>query len=151
MRCSLWLQRWRAVRRWGRRTRPARLDRLLAGEFHNNAAVGRRRDKAVMLFCGNACERLEPVGIVCRAAGNRPVLHCGGNRIGNADIQFRSFVNGLFERSVDLRGQSSFHYAVIKDQASEVVRHRFHVTFSFFVRLWMYKPKEKGTFHEGKT
>ena len=73
------------------------LNKLFAGKFHNDTAIRRRRNKAVVLFCGDTGKRLEPMGIVCCSLGDRPILHSGGNCIGNADIQFCAFINGLFQ------------------------------------------------------
>ena len=107
------------------------LNKLFAGKFHNDTAIRRRRNKAVVLLGCDAGKRLEPMGIMCCALGNRPILHCGSNCVCNTDIQFCAFINGLFQRGIHLRRQSGFHYSVIKDQASKIICYSSHDIFSF--------------------
>ncbi|CDC63080.1 unknown [Clostridium sp. CAG:448] len=73
------------------------LDQFLPGKFHNHPAVRRRCNKRVMLFRRNAGQWLKPVGKMCRAVRNCPILHRHRNRIGYLIVQTRTFVNGFFE------------------------------------------------------
>ncbi len=82
---------------WERRRVRLALNELFAGEFHNDAAVRGGRNKAVVLFRRNAREGLEPVRIVRRAAGDRPILHGVGDRVGDAYVERNPFVHCLFE------------------------------------------------------
>ena len=84
MRCSLSLQRWHEDHRMGKNVRFA-LDEFLAGEFHDDAAVGRGGNEAVVLFRGDTGQRLEPMSIIGSAVRDRPVLHCRRYSIGNTD------------------------------------------------------------------
>ena len=114
----------------GRRIRFA-LDQLLAGKFHDNAAVGRGGDKAVMLFGGDAGQRLEPMGVVGCAVGDGPILHRRCHGIGDADIELCALVDGLLQGLIYRGRQGRFHHSVIKDQASEIVRYSSHGEISF--------------------
>ena len=123
-----------AARREGGRVRLA-FDQFLPREFHNHAAVRRGRDKAVVLLGRDAGKRLEPVGVMRGAVRDRPVLHRGGHRVGDAEVELRPLVNGLFQRLVYLGGQIGFHHPVVKHQTSEVCGYRFHSQLSFFHKI----------------
>ena len=84
-----------------------------------------------MFFCGNTCEWLEPVRKMCCAVSNCPFLHGFCNGIGNTDIQFDPFIDRFPERSIDLCGEIGTHDAVIKYQASEILRYSTHFLISF--------------------
>ena len=122
------------ARREGGRVRLA-FDQFLPREFHNHAAVRRGRDKAVVLLGRDAGKRLEPVGVMRSAVRDRPVLHRGGHRVGDAEVELRPLVNGLFQRLVYLGGQIGFHHPVVKHQTSEVCGYRFHSQLSFFHKI----------------
>ena len=62
------------------------LDKLLAGELHDNSAVAHRGDEAVVLLSGDTGHRLEPVCVMCCTLLDRPVLHCACNYVGNAAV-----------------------------------------------------------------
>ena len=53
---------------------------------------------------------------------------CGGNGIGDIVIQARALVDGLSERSVNLCRQLRLHHPIVKNEASKVIRYRFHKT-----------------------
>ena len=78
------------------------LDQLFAGEIHDDAAVRCRRNKAIVLFCGDAGQRLEPVGIMGGTVSNGPVLHSGGNGIGYGCIQLGTLIDGLTQGLIDI-------------------------------------------------
>lgn len=80
---------------WERRCIRFPFNKFLSGKFHNYTTVRGRCNETVMLFSSNTCERLEPMRKMRCSFFNGPVFHCLCNCIGNADIQFRSFINGL--------------------------------------------------------
>ena len=98
-----------------------------------------------MLFGRNAGEGLEPVRVMRCAVGNRPILHCGRNRIGNADVQLRPFINGPPQGLIHLCRQVRLHHPVIKHEASEIILHSFHTTISFSVG---YNKKQRRLYVE---
>ena len=103
---------------------------LLARELHDHAAVGGRRDEAVMLLGRDSRERLEPMRVVGRPARDRPVLHGGGHRVRHAQIETGPLVDGLPQRPVDFRGKRRLHGTVVEHQASEFLWN-VHVGTSF--------------------
>ena len=106
-------------------------DQFFSGELHDDTAVRRRGNEAVVFFCGNTCEWLEPVRKVCCTMSDCPFFHCFGNGIGNTDIQFDPFIDRFPKRSIDLSGEIGTHDAVIKYQASEILRYSTHFLISF--------------------
>ena len=74
-----------------------------------------------MLFSGDAGQRLEPVREVRRAVSDRPIFHRFGHRVGHANVQFFAFVDRLAKGLVDLFRKGCPHYAIIKNQTSEVI------------------------------
>ena len=106
-------------------------DQLLAGKLHDHASVRCAGNKAVVLFGGNARERLEPMREVCRSVLHRPFPHRRRHRVGNLCIQLFALVDRLPQRGVYRCGQMRLHHAIIKDQTAEVFRNRFHSCISF--------------------
>ena len=102
------------------------LDQLLAGELHDDAAVGGGGDEAVVLFGGDTGQGLEPMGKVGGAMLDSPILHGVGHSVGHFVIQAAALVNGLLQRGVDLIGEPRLHDAVIKHQAAEIFRYCAH-------------------------
>ena len=111
------------------------LDQLFAGEIHDDAAVRCRRNKAIVLFCGDAGQRLEPVGIMGGTVSNGPVLHSGGNGIGYGCIQLGTLIDGLAQRLIDIRAQICLHDTVIKNQAAKIIRNSTHKIYTPFQNL----------------
>ena len=107
------------------------LDQFLAGEFHDDAAVRGRADKAVVLLSGDAGQWLEPVRKMCCTVIDGPVFHRLGDGVGHADIEPASLVDRFSERSVDIRGEGGTHDTVIEDHTSEIFRYCIHDHFSF--------------------
>ncbi len=107
------------------------LDQLLAGEIHDDAAVGSGRNEAVVFFGGDAGQRLEPVGVVGRAMGDSPVLHGSGHRVGDGSVQLRALVDGFAQRRIDVGGKIGLHHPIIKYQAAEIIRNSTHNKRSF--------------------
>ena len=102
------------------------LDQFLAGELHDDAAVRRRRDEAVVLFRSDSRQGLKPVREVRGAVRNRPVLHGFRNCVRHIGIQACALVDGLFQRTVDVGGKGGFHHSVVEYQTAEVIRNRVH-------------------------
>ena len=101
------------------------LDELLAGEFHDDPAIGGRRDEAVVFFGGNTGHRLEPVRVVRRTVFNRPVLHRVCNCIRNSDVEVLAVVDRLAQGFVNVLRETLTHDAVVEDHAGEEIRHAF--------------------------
>ena len=109
-------------------------DELLAGKLHDDAAVGRRRDKAVMLLRRHAGEGLEPVGKVGCAVLHGPVAHGGGNSVCHLGIKRLALFHGLLHGVVDLAGKAGFHGAVVKYKTAEGFRYGFHILHPFKIK-----------------
>ena len=105
------------------------LDKLLAGELHDDPSVGSGTDEAVMLFRGDSGHGLEPVGEMGGAVLHRPVLHGRGHGIGHGGIQPCALLNGLLQGTVYIGGQASLHHAGIKNKASKIFRYSCHNRF----------------------
>ena len=103
------------------------LDQLLAGKLHDDAAIGRRSNEAVMLFCGDAGQGLKPVGKMGGAVLHSPVPHGGSYRVCHMGIQRSTLINGPLQRSINIGGQLGPHDPVIKYQTAEIVRNCTHV------------------------
>ncbi len=82
-----------AARGERRRVRLA-LNELLARELGDGAAALVRRDERVVLLGGGAGERLEPVRVVARALGERPLLHRERDRVGDVGGDRRAVADG---------------------------------------------------------
>ena len=67
------------------------LDELFARKFHDGGTVRLRAHKAVVLFTGDAVQRLEPVGVVGGAFFDGPALHDAGHDIGDIQIKRLAF------------------------------------------------------------
>ena len=100
------------------------LDELLSGELHDHAAVLGRGDEAVMLLCGQAGHRLEPVCEVGRAELQCPLLHRRCDGIRHVQLQMGSVLDGLVHCLVDVLRQSLAHDLVVKYKASVKLRNR---------------------------
>ena len=98
------------------------LDQFLAGKFHDDVAALGRGDEAVVLFRRDAGHRLEPMGVVGRALGDRPVLHCIGNHVCDGRVERPAFINCLLKRLVDILGQTFLHHVFIENHAAEHLR-----------------------------
>ena len=111
------------------------LDQLFTGELHDDAAIRRGGNKAVVLLGGNAGQRLEPMCKVGRTVLDGPILHGLCHGVGHLTVQPAALVNGLFQRQIDVMGEPCLHHAVIKYQCAEDVRygfHEFHPVFNKF-------------------
>ena len=97
------------------------LDELLARELHDDAAVRGRGDKAVVLLCRDAGQRLEPMSKMRCSVVDGPVLHGLGDGICNTNIKDAALINRLSEGFIDICGEFSAHDAVVEDHASEVI------------------------------
>ena len=103
------------------------LDELLAGKLHNHPAIAGGGDEAVVLFGGNAVERLKPVGIVGGAQLHGPVLHGGGHGVGHGQVQLLALVDGFAQGAVHVLGQALHHHVVVEDGAAEELGNRLAV------------------------
>ena len=103
------------------------LDELLAGKLHDDLAAVHGRDKAVVLFGGDAGHGLEPVGKVGGALFDGPVLHGVGHYGGGGAVEPPSLVHGALHLSEHVLGQSRPHDGVVEDHGTESIRDRVHV------------------------
>ena len=103
------------------------LDQLFTRELHDDAAIRRGGNKAVVLLGGNAGQRLEPMGKVGRAVLDGPILHGIRHHIRYLVVQASALVNGLLQGNIDVMGKACFHLSVVKYQCAENVRYGFHV------------------------
>ena len=95
------------------------LDELFAGKFHDDVAVLGGGNKAVVLFGRYPGHGLEPMGEVCDAFADGPILHGIGNDIRHRKIQGFSLFNRLFHGFVGIFGEAFLHRLVVKYQASK--------------------------------
>ena len=72
-----------------------------------------------MLLGGLSGERLEPVGVMARAVLDRPVLHAGGDDVGDGRIERLAVVDGPEQAPVDLLGKPLPHDGPGEDVAAE--------------------------------
>ena len=121
----------------GGKARSVRLapDEFLAGKLHDDAAIRRGGDEAVVLLRGAAGEWLEPVGIVRRALFDRPLLHGVGHGVGNGGIQRAALIHRLFQRDIHVIRQFCFHHAVVKHKTSKIFRYGAHASHSSFGKI----------------
>ena len=98
------------------------LDKLLAGELHDDPAVAGGGDEGVVLFRGNAGHGLEPVGVVRSTLFRCPVLHSLGDMICNAEFQCGAALNAVLPRGIDLRCQALLHGGFVEHVAAENFR-----------------------------
>ena len=87
---------------------------LLAGEFHDDAAVRRGRDEAVVLLGGDAGEGLEPVGKVRCSLFKRPILHRVGDNARDSGVEMLAERHGAAQRLVGVPRQPLPHNAVVE-------------------------------------
>ena len=91
---------------------------LLAGELHDGGAVAHGGDEAVVLFTGDAGQRLEPVGVVGGTQLHGPALHDAGHHVGHLDIQRRPLVQGVLQALIRSARQALLHHMLVKDFAA---------------------------------
>ena len=101
-------------------------DQFLTGKLHDDLAAAYRRDKAVVLFRGDAGHGLEPVGIVGGALLHSPLLHGLGDLIGGADIQRGAVADALLPGAVRGGREPLLHGLLVKDHTAEQFR-EFHI------------------------
>ncbi len=105
---------------------------LLAGKLHHDLALCiRGRNEGIVLLRSNACQRLEPVGIVGCAVFDGPLLHGMGHGIRDRGIQLIALGDGFLQLPVDAFRQTLPHDAVVEDVLSEDLCDGFvHFTYS---------------------
>ena len=95
------------------------LDQFLAGELRDRAALGRGREKRVVLLGGDAGQRLEPVRVVRGAVFDRPVLDRRGDGVGDRGIELFTVRDGAAQGFVrGLRKTGPLHL-VVEHEAPE--------------------------------
>ena len=93
-------------------------DQLLAAELHDGGAVPHRADEAVVLFAGDAGQRLEPVGVVGSPQLHGPALHDAGHDVGHLDVEGGALVQGVLEALIGGAGQALLHHMLVEDLAA---------------------------------
>ena len=75
--------------------------------------------KRVVLFGGDAGQRLEPVRVVRRAVLDRPLLHRGRDRVGHRDVERLAVRHRAPQRVIDRLRQARLLHFVVEHQAAE--------------------------------
>ena len=102
------------------------LDELLAGKFHDHAAVGGGRDERVVLFGRDAGHGLEPVGEVRRAELDSPVLHGIGDDVGCGQIEALALVDGGVDIFKNSLRKLLLHHGFAEHMAAKEIRYSLH-------------------------
>ena len=93
----------------------------LARKLQNRLALGKLQEGVVLL--GSAAgQRLEPVGVVGRTTGNRPLLHRSGNLVRNAGVQGLHAVDGRYQFLVGRLRKVLRHLRVVEDISGKEVQ-----------------------------
>ncbi len=95
------------------------LRQFLAAELGNGAAVGRRREKRVVLLRGDAGQRLEPVCVVRGAVLDRPVLERAGDDVGHRRIERFALRDGASQRAIRVLRQPGTLRFVVEGQRTK--------------------------------
>ena len=121
-RCSRGPRRWRGCRRRGSdeasgspRTSSLPLNSAIG------LAVAGRGEEAVVLLGGQAGHRLEQVGVVGRALLDGPVLHGGGDGVGDGRVERRALLDRLLQGLEDRLGQALPLHLLVEDVHAEQV------------------------------
>ncbi len=109
-----------AARREARRVGLA-LDQLLAAELGDGAAVAGRVQERIVLFRGDAGERLEPVRVVRRAVLDRPVLQRARDDVGDRRIDRLGVGDGAAQRAEHVLRQPGALHFFVEGQRAEVL------------------------------
>ena len=96
-----------------------------------------------MLFGGDAGHGLEPVGIVGSAQVRGPVLHGGGDLVGNGARQGGALSHALPPCVISVRRQALSHFVLIEDHAAE----QFGDLFDVFVHCKLLSPHDAAVFY----
>ena len=97
-------------------------DELLAGKLHRDLAAGNGADEAVVLLGRHAVEWLEPVREMRRTMLERPLLHAGGDLIGDLQRQRLVLLEALPPRGDSLGCDILLHRSLIEDHTAENLR-----------------------------
>ena len=95
------------------------LDQLLAAELGDRRAIGRRREKRVVLLGGDSGHRLEPVRVVGRAVLDRPVLQRGRDGVSGRDVERLPSRDRRAQRAVRRLRQPLLLKLVVERKAAE--------------------------------
>ena len=99
------------------------LDQFLSWKIHHHSAAVCRRDKAVMLLCGDSSHRLKPVRIMSRSLFHGPVHHRICHHICYGGIQGNALVDGILQLQIHILRQFRFHDSVIKHHIAKQFRY----------------------------
>ena len=91
----------------------------LPRELGDRLAVGRRRQKRVVLFGGDAGQRLEPVRVVRGAVLDRPVLHRRRDGVGDRRVERLAVRDRPAQRLIDRLRQARLLHVVVEHEAAE--------------------------------
>ena len=102
------------------------LDKLLAGEAHDGAAVAGGIEEAVVLLGGDAGKGLEPMRVVRSSLFNGPFLHGMGDDVGDLKVQRLALLDGLHQVFVRCRWQSLLHRVLVEHHRAVDLRNFRH-------------------------
>ena len=101
------------------------LYKLLARELHYRLAVADGGKECVVLLCGNAGKRLEPMSEMGSPLLYRPVLHSACNDVRNRCVYFLAVRHSVYKRLIDLLGKSFSHNVLAEHHRGEYIRYTF--------------------------
>ena len=88
------------------------LDQFFTRKFHQHLALGGGGDEGLVLFGGQAGQRLEPVRVMGGAFLDGPVLHGAGHHLGHFQRQFLVAALNFQQLAEDVLGQAFAHDGV---------------------------------------
>jgi len=125
-------------------------DEVGAGKFQNDPAAARVGDEAVVLFGGDAVQRLEPVGKVGGAVLNGPILHGVGHDVGHLRVETFGVLDGLPQLPIGLGRQPLALHVVVKGHAAEnfggVAHSECPLAYQFSILKLYPMPRGKSIF-----
>ena len=105
---------------------------LLAGELRHGFPVGARVQKRIVLFGGDAGERLKPVRVVRRAVLHGPILERPGHRVGHRSVERVAVRDGPPQGLIDRLGQALLLHRIVEHQTAKRVGRPRCVRVFFF-------------------
>ena len=100
---------------WKRRSIRFTLHKFLSTKFHNNFTFRSWRNKTIMFFSSNSCQRLEPVSKMSSTFFQSPVFHSICNDISYRRVKFFTTFNSPHQLFVSFFRQTSLHHRFIKN------------------------------------
>ena len=117
------------------------LDKHLAGEIFDHAALAVEIDEGIVLFGGAFGQGLEPVGVVRDPVFAGPLHHAFGDGVGNSAVESRAAVHHVDHLLKHVRGQVTGHFLPVEHLLSEVFAR------PFFRRFYLYRLFPESPVH----